>query len=149
VPTLTIAWPPAIAMRFIGKAEPPSVTLRNEHQAFERAYAAGIPIAFGTDAGIYPHGRNADEFEKMVEFGMGETDAIRSATVHTANLFGIAETTGTLEAGKKADIIAVTENPLENIGALKTVDFVMKGGHLAKLNGNMTTALRFDLEHRY
>jgi len=114
------------------------VRLRNEHRAFERAYAAGVRIAFGTDAGTFKHGTNAKEFEMMVGFGMAEMDAIYSATVSTAELFGIADETGTLEAGKLADLIAVTGDPLADISALRDIDLVMKSGAVAKRDGQMT-----------
>ena len=75
--------------------DPPSVKLRNEYKAFERAYAAGVKIAFGTDAGTFAHGTNAKEFDLMVGFGMKPMDALRSATVVTADLFGISAEAGT------------------------------------------------------
>jgi imidazolonepropionase-like amidohydrolase len=149
VPTLTIAEPPSIARMFTGPGEAASVKLRNEHAAFERAYRAGVKIALGTDCGIYPHGRNADELVRMVELGMTPADAIRSATLMTAELLGIAADAGTLATGKWADIIAVKANPLDNIGALRQVDFVMKSGRIVRQNGAMTPEIRFDLEHRY
>ena len=111
--------------------------LRNEHAAFERAYAAGVRIAFGTDAGTFAHGQNAKEFEMMVGFGMAETDAIHAATVSTAELFGIAEEAGSIEAGKLGDLIAVAGDPLTDITALREIDFVMKSGRIAKLSGLM------------
>lgn len=149
VPTLMIAEPPAIARSFTGPGEPASVRLRNEKAAFERAYRAGVKIAMGTDCGIYPHGRNADELSRMVALGMSAADAIRAATVMTAELFGIGAEAGKLEAGRWADIIAVKRNPLADISALREVDFVMKAGRVAKHNGTMRAELRFDLEHRY
>ncbi|MBT8421592.1 MAG: amidohydrolase family protein, partial [Gammaproteobacteria bacterium] len=115
VPTLTVAEPPSIAKRFLGKREPKSVTLRNESRAFERAYEKGVKIAFGTDCGIYPHGRNADELLRMVELGMTPEDALRSATVVAAELFGVDGLTGTVTPGSRADIIAVTGSPLDDI----------------------------------
>ena len=134
VPTLSASYPPPI----FNIPDPPSVRLRNEWRAFERAHEAGVKIAFGTDAGTFKHGTNAKEFEYMVEFGMSEMDAIKAATVMTAELFGITEDAGTLEPGKLADLIAVTDNPLDNISALKAVDFVMKSGRVAKRDGRMT-----------
>ena len=97
VPTLSASYPPPI----FRVPDPPSVKLRNEYRAFERAYAAGVRIAFGTDAGTFTHGDNAKEFELMVGFGMKPMDAIHSATVSTAELFGIADEAGTLEAGAR------------------------------------------------
>jgi imidazolonepropionase-like amidohydrolase len=109
--------------------------MRDDARAFEQAYAAGVNIAFGTDVGMFDHGQNALEFDIMVEFGMSEADAIRSATVKTAELFGLTEELGTLEAGKLADLIALDENPLERISALHSVNFVMKNGEIVKQNG--------------
>lgn len=102
------------------------------HETFGRAYRAGVKIAFGTDSGVSPHGDNAREFELMVAAGMPAMEAIRSATQVTAELLGIAGEVGTLEKGKQADIIAVVGDPLEDIGVLKTVAFVMKGGVVFK-----------------
>jgi imidazolonepropionase-like amidohydrolase len=150
VPTITIARPPSIAFRFVPEEEAlSSVRLRDEYAAFERAYNAGVKIAFGTDVGVYPHGENADELVTMVSKGMSEMDAIVAATVHTAELFGLSDTSGTIEAGKYADIIAATGNPLEDIAALKNVDFVLKRGRVAKQGGKVTLPLRYDLEHTY
>ena len=149
VPTLTIARPPSVAFRIVGEEQAlASVRLRDEAAAFERAYAAGVKIAFGTDCGVYPHGENADEFVTMVTKGMSPMDAIRSATVITAELFGLDDV-GTIAADKRADIIAVSGNPTADIAALKNVDFVMKGGRIAKQDGAVVTALRYDLEHKY
>jgi imidazolonepropionase-like amidohydrolase len=74
----------------------------------------------------------------MVGFGMRPMDAIRSATIVTAELFGISPDAGTLEPGKLADVVAVRGNPLENIAALRQIDFVMKSGRVAKQDGHMT-----------
>jgi imidazolonepropionase-like amidohydrolase len=139
VPTISASYPPPI----FNIPDPPSVKLRNEYAAFERAYAAGVKIAFGTDVGTFKHGTNAKEFEMMVGFGMSEMDAIYSATVSTAELFGIAEEAGTLEPGKLADIIAVTRDPLADISALRDIDFVMKSGAVAKHGGQMTVPFSY------
>ena len=85
----------------------------------------------------------------MVELGMSPMDAIRSATVHTAELFGIADAAGTIEPGKYADLIGVMKNPLEDMTAVQDVDFVMKFGRVVKQGGRMTPAIRYDLEHEY
>ena len=103
---------------------------------FARAYKAGVPIAFGTDAGVFKHGQNAKEFEYMVEVGMPAMEAIRSATYHAAKLVGHLDDLGTLETGKYGDVIAVDSNPLEDIRALQSVTFVMKEGVVYK-NGSM------------
>ncbi|MEZ5565596.1 MAG: amidohydrolase family protein [Gammaproteobacteria bacterium] len=134
VPTLSASYPPPI----FRIPDPPSVKLRNEYKAFERAYKAGVKIAFGTDAGTFSHGDNAKEFEYMVQFGMTTADAIRSATVSAADLLGLGADVGTLVPGKVADLIAVSGDPLANISVLRRIDFVMKGGRIAKLDGAMT-----------
>lgn len=134
VPTLSASYPPPI----FHIPDPPTVKLRNEYRAFERAYATGVKIAFGTDAGTFAHGSNAKEFDLMVRFGMKPMDAIYCATVSTAALFGLAADIGTLEKGKVADIVAVEGNPLEQISVLHKIDFVMKDGRVAKHDGQMT-----------
>ena len=101
-------------------------------KALRQAHGRGIRIAFGTDAGVSKHGRNADEFELMVQFGMTPAEAIKSATVNAADLLGISAVAGTLEAGKSADLIAVAADPLADVAALKKVDFVMKSGQVVK-----------------
>lgn len=92
------------------------------------AYRAGVPIAAGSDAGVAKHGNNARELEFYVEYGMPPADAIKAATVNPANLIGRSDDLGTVEVGKIADIIAVSDDPLEDITALKSVTFVMKDG---------------------
>jgi imidazolonepropionase-like amidohydrolase len=97
-------------------------------QSLAKAYPAGVKIAFGTDAGVSKHGRNADEFELMVKFGMPPVEAIKAATVNAADLLGVSAEAGTIEPGKSADIIAVTGDPLSDVKVLKKVDFVMARG---------------------
>ena len=99
---------------------------------FERAHKAGVKIAFGTDSGVSYHGDNAKEFLYMTEGGMEPIDAIKSATIVAAELLGVEASLGTLQIGKIADIIAVKENPLENITTLENVEFVMKNGKIYK-----------------
>ena len=101
-------------------------------KALQKAAPAGVKIAFGTDAGVSKHGRNADEFELMVKHGMTPATAIVAATVNAADLLGLAGEIGTLEPGKRADLIAVRGDPLADVGILKTVGFVMKGGGVVK-----------------
>lgn len=103
---------------------------------FAKGYKAGVPIAFGTDAGVFRHGRNAIEFQYMVEAGMPAMAAIKSATYHTAKLLGKLEQLGTLEAGKLADVIAVDADPLQDIRTLQKVTFVMKEGVVYKNAGS-------------
>ena len=99
---------------------------------FARAYKLGVPIVFGTDTGVSAHGDNAQEFALMVKGGMPPMEAIQSATSVAASFLEIADTHGTLAAGKQADIIAVPGNPLDDITAMERVSFVMKGGKIYK-----------------
>lgn len=96
--------------------------------ALRRAHGAGVRIAFGTDSGVSAHGQNAREFVYMVEAGMTPAEAIASATVGAAELLGLASEIGSIEAGKFADLIATTSNPLDDVSALQHVRFVMKRG---------------------
>ena len=99
---------------------------------FSNAYKAGVKIAFGTDSGVSAHGDNAQEFALMVEAGMPAAEALISATRSPAQLLGIDDTLGTIEAGKLADIIAVNGNPLDDIRLMENVAFVMKDGIVYK-----------------
>lgn len=101
-------------------------------KTFGEAYKRGVKIAFGTDAGVFPHGENGKEFVYMVEAGMPAMEAIKSATVVPAGILGMSDRIGTLEAGKLADIIAVDENPLKTISTMTNVTFVMKDGMVYK-----------------
>jgi imidazolonepropionase-like amidohydrolase len=99
-----------------------------------RAYKAHVKIAFGTDAGVYPHGQNAHEFELMVEAGMPPMFTIQAATVSAAQLLRHDKELGTVAAGKLADVVAVPGNPIEDISVMKRVSFVMKEGVVYKMN---------------
>ena len=99
---------------------------------FSKAYKKGVKIAFGTDAGVQPHGTNWEEFVFMVKNGMSEMAAIQSATMETAKLLKIDDTLGSIEAGNIADIIAVNGDPLEDISLLKSITLVMKDGKIYK-----------------
>ena len=99
-------------------------------QALRRAFPAGVRIAFGTDAGVSMHGRNADEFLLMVQHGMDPMSAIVAATVNAADLLGLASEVGTIEPGKAADIVAVRGDPLADVGVLRTMSFVMARGRV-------------------
>jgi imidazolonepropionase-like amidohydrolase len=99
---------------------------------FGRAYKAGVKIAFGTDAGVFGHGKNAREFELMHEAGMPALETIQAATLHAADLLGQSSQMGTIEEGKMADIVAVEGNPSEDIRSMSKVKFVMKEGKIYK-----------------
>lgn len=101
---------------------------------FGKAYKRGVKIAFGTDSGVSPHGDNAKEFIYMTEAGMPAMEAIQSATMTAATLIGKEDELGSIETGKLADIIAVNEDPLQNIKTLLNVSFVMKDGVVYKGN---------------
>ncbi|GEA08820.1 Xaa-Pro dipeptidase [Alteromonas sp. KUL42] len=101
-------------------------------KTFEKAHKAGVKIAFGTDSGVSAHGDNGQEFALMVEAGMAPADALRSATINSAQLLGVSDILGTLEAGKLADIVAVSGNPIDDISLMENVSFVMKDGVVYK-----------------
>jgi len=103
-----------------------------QRENFEKAFKAGVKMAFGTDAGVYPHGDNAKQFFYMVKYGMTPAQAIRAATSSAADLIGRTADVGTIEAGKYADIIAVDADPMSDVRALEHVSFVMKGGVVYK-----------------
>jgi imidazolonepropionase-like amidohydrolase len=98
----------------------------------QKAIQAGVKIALGTDAAVYPHGLNAHELAVYVKLGMTPLQAIQSATVTDAELLGWSDKVGSIEQGKWADIIAVDGDPLQDITTLQHVTFVMKGGHVFK-----------------
>jgi imidazolonepropionase-like amidohydrolase len=100
-----------------------------------RAYKAGVKIAFGTDAGVYPHGTNAHEFELMVGAGIPAAYALQSATVNAAALLRREKDLGVLSAGHYADVIAVAGDPLKDVSTLRSVQFVMKAGTVFKAGG--------------
>ncbi len=100
--------------------------------SFRKAVAAGIKIAFGTDAGPFPHGTQAKEFEYMVKFGMTPARALLSATQTASEMMGWQDRVGSIEKGKYADLIAVSGDPLSDITELERVKFVMKGGQVVK-----------------
>ncbi len=135
-PTLAID---ALALHHAIEAQANELTLKllketsAQHKAnIARAIKAGIPIIYGTDAPITPHGTNAVEFHFLVEAGLTPIQAIQSATITPAKWLGADENVGSIETGRFADIIAVKQNPLENIRALEDVQWVMKGGKVYK-----------------
>jgi imidazolonepropionase-like amidohydrolase len=121
------AYPPAVLEKVMWRLD---IT----GKALERAVPAGVKIAFGTDAGVSKHGRNADEFELMVQHGMTPATAIAAATVNAAELLGLGKEVGALRPGMAADLIAVSGDPLKDVTVLKKVEFVMKGGQVVPLS---------------
>jgi imidazolonepropionase-like amidohydrolase len=109
---------------------------RLQRESFRRAVQAGVKLAFGTDAGVYPHGWNGRQFAKMVEWGMTPMQAIQSATTSGADLLGWSDRVGSIQTGRYADLVAVDGDPLRDITELERVKFVMKGGVVYKGNGN-------------
>jgi imidazolonepropionase-like amidohydrolase len=100
-----------------------------------KAYRAGVKIAFGTDAAVYPHGQNAREFAYMVEAGMPPMFVLQAATTHAAELLKKTTDLGSIQPGKLADVIAVDGNPLDDITLMQHVAFVMKDGRVYKQEG--------------
>ncbi|MBB5209206.1 metal-dependent hydrolase family protein [Chiayiivirga flava] len=105
---------------------------RTQRESFRKAVRAGVKIAFGTDAGVFPHGWNGRQFAKMVEWGATPMQAIQTATVNAADLLGWSDDVGALAPGRYADLIAVDGDPLADVRELESVDFVMKGGRVVK-----------------
>ncbi len=116
---------------------------RLQRESFRRAVQAGVKLAFGTDAGVYPHGWNGKQFAKMVQFGMTPMQAISSATSNAADLLGWSDRVGSVQQGRFADLVAVDGDPLADITQLERVQFVMKGGVVYRTGGQpVTTASR-------
>src|SRR6266478_3795807 len=117
---------------------PPAIKVKADdaiahvHQTFQKAIAKGVKIGLGTDAAVYPHGRNAEEFHQMVDLGMKPIDALKAGTSSDADLLGLANKIGTLEIGKLADVVAVPGDPVQNIRQTEHVFFVMKEGVVYK-----------------
>ena len=107
-------------------------TTEVQRENFKRAHDAGVPIVFGTDAGIYPHGMNGIQFAYMVKWGMTPMEAIQAATSRAAFYMGWENQVGVIEPGMLADLVAVKGKPLENITLLENVDVVVKGGLIFK-----------------
>jgi len=103
--------------------------------AFGKAYSGGVKIAFGTDAGVFPHGQNAKELEYMVEAGMPAIEAILAATRNAADLIGRSDEIGSIQSGRYADLVAVKGDPAADIKLLQNVSFVMKAGRVYKKDG--------------
>jgi imidazolonepropionase-like amidohydrolase len=103
-----------------------------QRENFRKAFQAGVKMAFGTDAGVYPHGDNARQFHYMVMYGMTPAQAIQAATYNAADLIGRSSDVGSLAPGHYADLIAVDEDPLQEVEVLERVQLVMKGGVVVK-----------------
>jgi imidazolonepropionase-like amidohydrolase len=101
---------------------------KRQRESFSNALKAGVNMVFGSDAGVYPHGDNAKQLSRMVQFGMSPMQAIQSATLEPARLLKKSDSLGSIQTGKAADIIAVKGDPIEDISLLETVGFVMKEG---------------------
>ncbi|HJU75893.1 MAG TPA: amidohydrolase family protein [Gemmatimonadaceae bacterium] len=118
---------PTLASLAGADTSPPSRTLIG---AVALAHRVGISIVFGTDGGVLPHGRNAEEFSALARAGLAPLDAIRAATINAARAFGLADSVGTLARGMSADLIAVPADPLIDVTVLKTPRFVMGRGRV-------------------
>jgi imidazolonepropionase-like amidohydrolase len=105
---------------------------RQQRETFRAAHAAGVKMLFGTDAGVYPHGQNARQFAKMVEWGMTPLEAIRAATSSAAEALDRTADVGAIAPGRYADLIAIDGDPLSDVRALESVAVVVKGGQLIK-----------------
>ena len=99
---------------------------------FSKVVQSGVKIAFGTDAGVFPHGENAQEFQLMVDGGMSPIEALRAANIEAATLLGLEDEIGTIAVGKAADLVAVPGDPTKDIRLTEKVEFVMKGGEIFK-----------------
>ena len=117
---------------------------RTQRENFTKAVKAGCKIAYGTDAGVYPHGWNGKQFFHMVKWGMTPLQAIQSATTSAADLLGWKDRIGQLAPGYYADLIAVTGDPLADVTVLEQVGFVMKGGQVFKNSLTSEPAVRMD-----
>ena len=109
---------------------------QKQRDNFRRAWAAHVRMAFGTDAGVYPHGDNARQFALMVRYGMTPLEAIQSATLEAARLLGWEDRVGSLTPGHFADLIAVSGNPLLDVTELNRVQGVIKGGEVIRQPGH-------------
>ena len=107
-------------------------TTQAQREGFKKAVKAGVKLAFGTDAGVYPHGLNARQFKYMVQWGMTPMQAIQAATTVSAEMLGWSKDVGALSPGHYADMIAVNGDPATDVTVLEHVAHVMKGGDVVK-----------------
>jgi imidazolonepropionase-like amidohydrolase len=114
------------------KRQPPPGLYEKLQAHLRGAVREGLPIAFGTDAGVIAHGENAKEFPELIALGLTPLEAIRTATINAADAVGLKGEIGVLKPGTRADIIAVDGNPLNDLGALQNVTFVMKEGRVVR-----------------
>jgi imidazolonepropionase-like amidohydrolase len=110
--------------------EKAKVVMPAARQNIARAFKAGVKVAFGTDAAVYPHGLNAREFAVMVKLGLTPIQSIQAATVNAADLLGWSDRIGSIEPGRFADIVGVIGDPTTDVTVLEHVTFVMKGGQV-------------------
>jgi imidazolonepropionase-like amidohydrolase len=147
VPTLLIAQRVLEIARTHPERLPPTAAAKAEavvptlEDNFGKAYRAGVKIAFGTDESLVPHGENAKEFALMVAGGMTPIDAIWASTANAADLIGDAQDIGSVQAGRYADVVAVSGDPLKDITELQRVTFVMKNGVVYKSGGQANISL--------
>lgn len=105
---------------------------KTQRENFQKAVKAGVKVAYGTDAAVYPHGGNGKQFRYMVKYGLTPMQALQSATTSAADLMGWSEKVGSISKNKFADIVAVDGNPLNDITIMEDVKFVMKDGVIYK-----------------
>jgi len=103
-----------------------------KRESYRKAIQGDVKIAYGTDAGVFPHGQNAVDFKLLVELGMPPIQAIQSATMVAAELLGQSDKLGSIQAGKYADLVAIKSDPLKDIAVLENIPWVMKGGVVCK-----------------
>jgi imidazolonepropionase-like amidohydrolase len=116
---------------------------RTQRENFKKAVQAGVKVAYGTDAGVYPHGWNAKQFRHMVQWGMTPMQAIQAATANAADLIGL-ETIGAIAPGRLADLVAVEGDPLADVTRLEVMSFVMKDGVVYLQDGRPSLAALAD-----
>ncbi len=109
-----------------------AAAMAKRSDTFKKALKLGVKIAFGTDSGVSPHGKNAEEFALLVDHGMSNIAALKTATIDAATVLGLEKEIGSLESGKTADVIAVAGNPFQDIHATEKVVFVMKSGEVVR-----------------